>query len=217
MARPVRIASELVRLRAAEIRAAGVYRGRQVHFGSRPPAGAISFTEAVAKRLGCSVSLVKRVLGGRDRSGPRRPNSERAHELAQELPIVQVRQAIEELISLVSRETTPAAESALAVFANLSLSMSDRLAPLLAFITTKPAAKKASQTDRAAAALWSTPVPRHANPTPSKSPEKVVIEYLGEALDACLGTPNILSAHGRELALALDRELRPQQTGRNRP
>ena len=50
MARPVRISSDLVRLRADEIRAAGKFRGLTVHAGSRPPVGTIAFTRAVALR-----------------------------------------------------------------------------------------------------------------------------------------------------------------------
>ncbi len=217
LARPVRVSSDLVRLRAAEIRTAGEYRGRPVHFGSRPPAGAIAFTQAVASRLGCSVTLVKRVLGGRDRSGPRRSASDRALSLAKELPVDQVRDALEELIALVSKETVPAAESALLVFANESLPMADRLAPLLAFVTTRVPARKSLQSDRGEGSLWSSPA-RQSQPVkpPSKSPERVVQEYLAEALDASLGTPNALGVRARELAVELERELRPPQVGRNR-
>lgn len=214
MARPVRVSSDVVRMRAEEIRTAGVFRGRTVHFGSRPPAGAIAFTQAVASRLGCSVSLVKRVLGGRARSGPRRPASERALALAQELPVDQVREALEALISAVSHDSTSAAESALAVFANERLAMSDRLAPLLALMTAKATHRKVAQTERAEGSLWTSNT--RQIPAPTKSPEKVVRDYLVEALDASLATPNALGVRAHELAQELAAELCAPQVGRNR-
>jgi len=93
--------------------------------------------------------------------------------------------------------------------------MSERIAPLLAFVTTKPAARKVSQVDRAEAALWSSPARRASSPS-TKPIEKIVQEALSEALDACLSTPNALGVRARELAQELERELRPQQAGRNR-
>ena len=209
MARPVQVSSDLVRLRSEEIRVAGVYRGKRVHFGSRPPAGCIAFTRAVSLRLGCSVSVVKRVLGGRDRSGPRRSASERARSVVHKLPADQLRQVLEEIIQLVSRETSPAAESALVIFSNESLVMSERIGPLLAFVVTKPAVQKVTQTDRAEAALWSGP-PRRVPSIPSRVVpiEKIIREALVEALDASLSTPNVLGVHARQIAQDLERELR---------
>lgn len=217
MARPVRVSADLIRMRAEEIRVAGVFRGKRVHSGSRPPAGGIAFTRAVALRLGCSVSVVKRVLGGRDRSGPRRSASERARTAAHELPTDLLRQALEEIISLVSQESSPAAETALVVFANESLPMSERVGPLLALVTTKPTVRKVSQTDRAEAALWSGPT-RDVRLSPTKAVpiEKVVLGALVEALDASLATPNVLGVRARQIAGELEQELRVPQVGRNR-
>ena len=210
MARPVRVSTDLVRLRAEEIRASGKFRGKRVHFGSRPPADAIAFTKAVALRLGCSVSLVKRALGGRSRSGPRRSISERAHSLARELPVDHLRQALEEIISQVARDTSPAAESALALFANESLPMSERVAPLLSYVKT-PVIRKVSQTDRAEALLWKAPVQRASTQrVVTHAPEKIVRDYLLEALDASLSTPNTLGVQAKEWAQLLERELRAQ-------
>lgn len=217
MARPVRVSADLVRMRAEEIRVAGIFRGKRVHHGSRPPAGCIAFTRAVSLRLGCSVSVVKRVLGGRDRSGPRRSARDRARSAAHELPVDQLRQALDELIQLVAKESSPAAESALAVFSNETLPMSDRLTPLLAFMTTKPAGgRHESQTTRAEATLWSPSTPV-ASKTPSKviPVEKMVLDALSEALDASLGTRNVLGPRARQIAQELERELRAPQAGRN--
>ena len=119
---------------------------------------------------------------------------------------------------MVSKLAVPAAESALAIFADESLPMADRLAPLLALVTQGPT-RKPTHSDRAESSLWSAPSagpnPKPA-PPPPKSAERMVREYLAEALDASLGTPNALGVRAREIALELEQELRSPQVSRNR-
>lgn len=220
MARPVRISSDLVRLRADEIRAAGKYRGRTVHVGSRPPVGTIAFTRAVALRLGCSVTLVKRVLAGRSRSGPRRPLEERVRSASASMSQDELSKAWNTLVDHLARSKSPATQAALTIFADEGLSISERLAPLLALLVSPEPTEKRATIQRAENALWSKAVPtsgltattRHQ---PVKATSTMVREALVDSLDASLGTTGSLTVQEKETAEILSRMLQVKRINNN--